>query len=231
MTANYQEYYKEQLVIVSGGAGSLGQAVVEAYIAQGARVVIADRLAPPTTNSNAEFREIDVLDEASVAAFFAGFGDRVGVLVNVVGGFKAGEPVANLALADLQNQFDLNLKSAFLLTKYAVQSMQQNGGGKIVHISSRAAVDKGAHSFAYSMTKQGVVRLVEATAAETLGHNININAIMPSIIDTPANRSAMPKADFNKWPKPAQIANVLLFLTSPDAELISGAAIPVHGKA
>jgi NAD(P)-dependent dehydrogenase (short-subunit alcohol dehydrogenase family) len=108
--------------------------------------------------------------------------------------------------------------------------MTNSGGGKIVHFSSRAAVEKGAKSFAYSVSKQGVVRLVEAVAAETRSANININAIMPSLIDTPTNRAGMPDADFSKWPKPEEISKILLFLTSPDAELISGAAIPVYGK-
>lgn len=231
MTANYQDYYQSKLVVITGGTGALGSAVVKAYAAQGANVVVADRQAPRAENEVAktEFQQLDVLDENSVKEFFER-NATLDALVNVIGGYQAGDPVSDLSLAVLQNQFDLNLKSAFLLTKYAVQAMQSHGG-KIVHIASRAAIDTGKNSFAYSMSKQGVLRLVEATATETLSQNININAVMPSIIDTPANRAAMSNANFAQWPKPAQIADVLLFLTSPDAELISGAAIPVYGKA
>lgn len=234
MSANYQEYYRGKLVVVTGGAGALGSAVVRAYAEQGAKVIVADRQPPHENNkvAQADFQHIDVLDETNVQEFFDKLaGEGLAALVNVVGGYQAGEPVANLPLEDLQGQLDLNLKSAFLLTKYAVQAMQKRGSGKIVHISSRAAVDKGANSFGYSVSKLGVVRLVEATAAEVGQDNININAIMPSIIDTAANRAAMPKANFERWPKPEQLANVLLFLTSPDAELINGAAIPVYGQA
>lgn len=231
MTANYQEYYRSKLVVVTGGTGALGSAVVRAYVAQGAKVIVADFQPPRAANTvpNTEFQYLDALDETGVSELWSRI--EADVLVNVVGGYLAGDPVATLKVADVQSQFDLNLKSAFLLTKYAVEAMQKRGGGKIVHIASRAAVDKGANSFAYSMSKGAVLRLVEAAAAETLAQNININAVMPSIIDTPVNRSAMPAAKFENWAKPEQIADVLLFLTSPDAELISGAAIPVYGKA
>ncbi len=231
MTADYRAYYQGKSVLVTGGTGALGSAVVRAYVAQGAKVIVADRQPPRSANTvpDAEFQYLDVLDETAVSEWFTRV--EAEVLVNVVGGYLVGDPVATLKLADVQNQFDLNLKSAFLLTKYAVEAMRKRGGGKIVHTASRAAVDKGANSFAYSMSKAAVLRLVEATAAETLYQNININAVMPSIIDTPVNRSAMPNAKFENWARPEQIADVLLFLTSPDAVLISGAAIPVYGKA
>ncbi len=227
--------YTNKVVVVMGGTGVLGGAVVKAYQESGAQVVVSDRVMPEHTgtNQNPHYIQVNVLDENSVKTFFETIKGRFGTpnaLVNVIGGYKAGDPVSNLAVDDLQGQFDLNLKSAFLITKYAVQTMTE-AGGSIVHISSRAAVDDGKNSFAYSMSKQAVLRLVEATAAEVKKQNITINAIMPSIIDTPANRKSMPDANTEHWPKPEQIAKVLLFLTSPDAELISGAAIPVYGKA
>ena len=233
MTANYENYYKDKLVLVTGGGGVLGSAVVKAYVLQGAKVVVADRQPTISQNqiTNVEFQPLNVLDENAVSELFSRIQPEV--LVNVVGGYQAGDPVGALKLEDLQNQLDLNLKSAFILTKFAVQTMQKQGGGKIVHISSRAAVDKGVNSFGYSVSKLGVLRLIEATAAESINQqsNININAVLPSIIDTPVNRSSMPKAAFDKWPKPEQIADVILFLTSPDAQLINGAAIPVYGNA
>jgi len=227
--------YTNKVVVVMGGTGVLGGAVVKAYLESGAQVIVSDRLMPESTgtNQNPHYFQVNVLDETSVKTFFEAVGKSFGTpnaLVNVIGGYKAGDPVTSLTLDDLQGQFDLNLKSAFLITKYAVQAMTAVGGS-IAHISSRAAVDSGKNSFAYSMSKQGMLKLVEATAAEVKKQNITINAILPSIIDTPANRKAMPDADTSHWPKPEQLAKVLLFLTSPDAELISGAAIPVYGKA
>lgn len=219
--------FEGKVFVVTGGSGDLGKAVVEKLRQAGAKVIAPGRAASKETLT------LDATDEASVKNLFetvlATKGHLDG-LVNLVGGYRAGDPVANLALEVFEQQLDLNLKSAFLLTKYAVQAMSE-GGGKIVHVASRAAVDKGVNSFPYSVSKLGVLRLVEAVAAETRDQNITINAVLPSIIDTAVNREAMPKAKFEKWPKPAQIASVIAFLVSEEAELISGAAIPVYGKA
>ncbi len=227
--------YSGKVVVVTGGAGQVGQIVAKAYAATGATVVAADRATPANVDEwkNPAFQLINVLDEESVKQFFEEVTQKYGgvhALVNTVGGYHAGEPVTELSLANFERQIELNLKTAFLLTKYAVETMRKGGGGKIVHFSSRAAVENGKYSFAYSVSKQAVVRLVEASAAETWDEDININAIMPSLIDTPANRAAMPTADQSKWPTAEQVSEILLFLTSPAADLISGAAIPVYGK-
>jgi NAD(P)-dependent dehydrogenase (short-subunit alcohol dehydrogenase family) len=176
------------------------------------------------------FKQMNVLEESSVAEFFSGI-ETLDSVVNVVGGYAAGHPVSELDIDVWDSQMNLNLKTAFLITKHAVKALTNKGGGSVVHISSRAALDKGVNSAAYSISKLGVLRLVEAAAEETKNHNVRVNAIMPSIIDTPANRNAMPDANYANWPKPEQIVKVIMFLTSPDAELISGAAIPVYGKA
>ncbi len=228
--------FKGKVVAVAGGTGVLGRAVVDLFVEAGATTIVPDRALPKEGrgNPNCEYLVLDALDEQSVKEFFEGVKASKGgvdVLINVVGGYAAGDPVATLELAVFEGQLDLNLKSAFLLTKHAVQGMLEKGGGKIVHTASRAAIDKGENSFAYSVSKLGLLRLVEAVAAENARHNININAIMPSIIDTPANRASMPNAKHEKWPRPAQIASVIAFLASDDAELINGAAIPVYGKA
>ncbi|HEX2912864.1 MAG TPA: SDR family oxidoreductase [Chloroflexia bacterium] len=219
--------FKGKVVVVTGGTGGLGRAVAELFKESGAEVVV------PQRGDKEGTYHLEASNEESVSAFFEAvvkqYG-RVDALVNVIGGYAAGDPVASLDTAVFDSQLELNLKSAFLLTKYAVQKMTGQGG-KIVHVGSRAAVDKGVNSFAYSVSKLGVLRLVEAVAEETREQNININAVLPSIIDTPANRQAMPKAHHDRWPKPEQIAKVIAFLASDDAELISGAAIPVYGKA
>lgn len=227
--------YSGKVVVVTGGTGQVGRIVAQAYVAAGATVIAADRMAPANADEtqNPAFHQIDVLSEESVKNFFEELTQQHGpiyALVNTIGGYHAGEPVTEMNLSDFEGQFNLNVKTAFLLTKYAVATMTKTGGGKIVHFSSRAAVEKGVKAYAYSASKQAVVRLVESVAAETADQNININAVMPSLMDTPTNRKSMPNADFSKWPTPEQISKVLLFLTSSDAELINGAAIPVYGK-
>src|SRR6266536_3038166 len=131
----------------------------------------------------------------------------------------------------VRQQLELNLVTAAIVTKHAMPVLAAQDGGALVHVSSRVAAEKGENGFAYSVSKLGVVRLVEAAAAEGREQGVRVNCIMPSIIDTPANRAAMPDARHHRWPKPSQLAAVLAFLVSDEAILISGAAIPVYGRA
>lgn len=221
------------LVVVTGGTGGLGRAVVEELVARGARVVVGERRAPRegTAVANVDYRVVDAGDETSVTKFFASLEAAPLALVNVIGGYSAGQPIAEMDVATLREQLDSNLVSAMLLTKWATRRMASAGVGRIVHVSSRAARESGANAFAYSVSKLGVVRLVEAAAAETRDQNITVNCVLPSTIDTPKNRESMPKADFSKWTKPAEIAKVIAFLVSDDAAIVSGAALPVFGRA
>ena len=130
----------------------------------------------------------------------------------------------------LRQQLELNLVTAAIVTKHAMPVLAAQDGGALVLVSSRVAAEKGENGFAYSVSKLGVVRLVEAAAAEGREQGVRVNCIMPSIIDTPANRAAMPDAKHHRWPKPSQLAAVLAFLVSDEAILISGAAIPVYGR-
>jgi len=141
------------------------------------------------------------------------------------------QPLSGLDIDVLRQQLELNVVTAAIVTKYAMPTLAAQGGGAIVHVSSRVATEKGENVFAYSVSKLGVVRLVEAAAAEGRDQGVRVNCIMPSIIDTPANRSALPNAKHHRWPKPPELAAVLAFLVSDDAVLISGAAIPVYGRA
>src|SRR5580658_5113342 len=216
-------------VVVFGGSGALGLAVVGRLAAEGAAVVSVDVALPPDDrrSESISYGEANALDEASVAAVFGGLeGDLWGV-VNVVGGDSAGEPLAELDLGTLRGQIDLNLVTAATITTHAAVTLTgQGAGGRILHSSSRAAVSDGKLSFPYSVSKFGVVRLVEAAAAEMRDHGICVNCLLPSVIDTPANRAAMPSSDHAKWPKPSELAGVFAFLLSEEAGLISGAAIP-----
>jgi NAD(P)-dependent dehydrogenase (short-subunit alcohol dehydrogenase family) len=220
-------------VLVLGGTGNLGHAVVERFLADGATVIAGDAK-PPADNRRvpgADYLTVDLLDEASVAAVLAAITARPLAVVNLVGGYTPPQPVADLDIGVLREQFELNLVTAAIITKHAMPLLTAQGGGTIVHTSSRVATQNGENGFAYSVTKLAVVRLVEAAAAEGREHGVRVNCIMPSIIDTPVNRAALPNAKHEHWPKPAELAAVLAFLVSDDAALISGAAIPVYGRA
>jgi len=173
---------------------------------------------------------VDALDEASVAAALAQAPPPAAV-VNLIGGYTPPQPLSGLDISVLRQQLEVNLVTAAIITKHAMGVLAAQAGGPIVHVSSRVAVQNGENGLAYSASKLGVVRLVEAAAAEGREQGVRVNCIMPSIIDTPANRAAIPNADYDRWPKPAELAAVLSFLVSDDAVLISGAAIPVYGRA
>ena len=218
-------------IIVLGGVGSLGQAVVERFRSEGASVLVADSRLPADADRREDLHyvTVDALDESSIAAAFAVAPPQA--VVNLIGGYTPPQPLPELDIAVLRKQLELNLVTAAIVTKYAMPVLAAQGGGAIVHVSSRTATEKGENSFAYSVSKLGVLRLVEAAAAEGRQLGVRVNCIMPSIIDTPANRAALPRAHHDRWPKPSELASVLAFLVSDDAALISGAAIPVYGRA
>jgi NAD(P)-dependent dehydrogenase (short-subunit alcohol dehydrogenase family) len=215
-------------VLVIGAAGALGAGLVSAFAAAGAGVTGVDK-GPPAADRRLDgvrYLAVDVLDDAALAGLFDQ-GPPPWAVVNTVGGFAAHAPLQELDPAVLTGQLALNLVSAALVTKHAVRRMATAGQGRIVHTASRAAlVTRGSH-FAYSVSKLGVLHLVSMAADETRGTGITVNCVVPSIIDTPANRSAMPDANHASWPKIPDIAQAYLFLAAPAAGLISGAAIPV----
>jgi NAD(P)-dependent dehydrogenase (short-subunit alcohol dehydrogenase family) len=219
-------------VVVLGGTGGLGKAVVDRFRADGASVLVADARLPAGADrrQDLDYVAVDALDEASVAAAL-GMTPVPAAVVNLIGGYTGPQPLSGLDIGVLRRQLELNLVTAAIVTKYALPVLAARGGGALVHTSSRVAVQDGANGFAYSVSKLGVVRLVEAAAAEGREKGVRVNCIMPSIIDTPANRAAMPDARHDRWPRPAELAAVLAFLISDDAALISGAAIPVYGRA
>ena len=219
-------------IIVLGARGGLGRSVVERLQADGASVTAADSRPPADAERHEDVDHItvDALDEASVAAAFATSPPPAAV-VNLIGGYTPPQSLPGLDIATLRQQLELNLVTAAIVTKHALPVLAGQGGGTIVHVSSRVAVQKGENGFAYSVSKLGVVRLVEAAAAEGRELGVRVNSIMPSNIDTPANRAALPDAEHEQWPKPSELAAVLAFLVSDDAVLISGAAIPVYGRA
>jgi NAD(P)-dependent dehydrogenase (short-subunit alcohol dehydrogenase family) len=151
------------------------------------------------------------------------------VLVNAVGGYAGGTPLWELDLKVLDQMLALNLRSGFVLCRTIVPVMLKQGSGTIVNVASRAAVDHAAGAAAYAASKAAAVAMTDSLAADLKGTGVRVNSVLPSIIDTEANRKAMPQADFAKWPKPEDIARVVLFLCSEESKLVQGASVPVYG--
>ena len=215
-------------VVVVGAGGALGAGLCAAFAAAGARVTGAELRDPDQVAvvDGVRYEQTDVTDEVSLAALFDR-GPAPWAVVNTVGGFAPRRPLAGLDLGELNRQLQLNLVTAALVTKHALRVMQPAGEGRIVHTASRAATVTEGAGFAYSVSKLGVLHLVTMAAHEVRGTGITVNAVVPSIIDTPANRAAMPNSDHDAWPKVADIAGSYLYLSSPAARLVNGAALPV----
>jgi NAD(P)-dependent dehydrogenase (short-subunit alcohol dehydrogenase family) len=227
----------DRVVIISGASGGLGQGVSHRFVKEAARVVlVGSRLEKVTALANSlESNNIlplaaNLTDPAEaervVAATLKKYG-RVDILLNLAGGFAGGVPVHETAITDLQRMLDLNLYTTYNLCRAAVKPMIAQKWGRIVNTASRDALKGRANFSAYAISKAAVVRLTEAMAEEVKSHNITVNAILPGTIDTEANRKAMPKANFEKWVKPATIAETLLFLVSQNSA-VNGAAIPLY---
>jgi NAD(P)-dependent dehydrogenase (short-subunit alcohol dehydrogenase family) len=215
-------------VVVLGAGGALGSGLTAAFAASGAQVTGVARKAPGAGRRvpGVSYQQADVFDDAAVARLFD-TAPAPWAVINTVGGFAPQSRLAALDPAELRGQLELNLVSAALVTKHALRVMQPAGEGRIVHTASRAATVTAGSGFAYSVSKLGVLHLVTMAAAEVRGTGITVNCVVPRIIDTPANRAAMPGADHACWPTVAEIAPVYQFLASPQARLVNGAAIPV----
>jgi NAD(P)-dependent dehydrogenase (short-subunit alcohol dehydrogenase family) len=215
-------------VLVFGAAGALGAGVAAALAAAGASVTGVDRAEPHGDRRlpGVGYRAANVTDDESVRALFDSAPAPWAVL-NTVGGFAGQRPLAELDVAELAGQIELNLVTAAVITKHALRVMQPAGEGRIVHTASRAGVVSQGSGFAYSVSKLGVLHLVSMAADEVRGTGITVNCVVPSIIDTPANRAAIPNADHDAWPKVPDIARTYVFLASPGSGLVNGAAVPV----
>ena len=232
----------ERVVFVTGASGNLGQAIVEAINAAGCRLIAVDNkkgimphLYPGLAASKDAYlaEGVDVTDPEQVQKLVRESMDRFGridILVNTVGGYRAGTPVHETDLETWDYMMNLNARSAFIVSKAVIPHMLSQGGGRIINIASSAALKGSANSAAYSAAKSAVARLTESMSAEYKRQGITVNAIVPGTIDTPENREAMPSADYNFWVYPQALARVILFLASEDASPISGALLPVYGK-
>ena len=220
--------FTDRTVMVFGAAGALGAGLAAAFAGEGADVIGVDRAAPAVDRrlDGARYHAVDVLDDAALGALFAA-GPAPWAVVNTVGGFAGPTPLSELDPAELTGQLELNLLTAALVTKHALRWMRATGQGRLVHTASRAAVVTRGQGFAYSVSKLGVLHLVTMAAEEARGTGITVNCVVPRVIDTPANRSAMPDADHASWPTIPDVAQAYLFVASPGAHLVSGASIPV----
>lgn len=235
------ERFRNRLVVVAGGTGGLGRAVSLAFLAEGAHVVVTYRAedewfalnrAAAANGARLEGHTVDLTDDADVHTFaekVEGPRGSADVLVSTVGGYVGGASLWQTEPSVMDRMFALNLRPGFLLARAFVPRMIERKSGAIVNIAARAAVDHAAGAGAYAASKAAAVAMMDCLAADLKGTGVRVNSVLPSIIDTEANRRAMPNMDFTAWPKPEEIAQVVLFLASDEARLIDGTSVPVYG--
>jgi NAD(P)-dependent dehydrogenase (short-subunit alcohol dehydrogenase family) len=225
----------ERTAIVTGGTGGLGAAVTQRLLDDGFRVVVPwfdeRELERVQEQDRLKLVQADLTDPDSAKNVVATAGDSLRALVNLVGGFAAGGRVHETPVDEFEKQLRLNLRPTYLMTAAAIPVLLAAGGGAIVCVSSRAAVRPFAGAAGYITAKRAVLAFVDALHEEYRDDNIRTNAILPSTIDTPANRKSMPDADFDTWVKPEEIARVIALLCSDDAGVTSGGHVPVYGRA
>ncbi|MCJ7568960.1 MAG: SDR family NAD(P)-dependent oxidoreductase [Anaerolineales bacterium] len=233
--------FSDKVVVITGAAGNLGSAVVHAFEAQGASLVLLDRKEGrlkemfPAISKLDKHLLVDLVDLSSkesideaISKAVAHCG-QVDVLVNTVGGYQAGTPVHETPIETMEFLMDLNARTTFLSCQAAVPHMLKAGSGKIINIGARPGMKGSAKTGAYAMSKSAVLRLTESLSAELKRKGINVNAVLPGTIDTPTNRKAMPDVDYSQWVTPEAISEVILFLASDSASAVHGALIPVFG--
>ena len=233
--------FSDKVVVITGAAGNLGGAVVHAFEAQGASLVLLDRKEGrlqqtfPTIAESHKHLLVDKVEMASKESVVDAISkaiekhDRIDVLVNTVGGYRAGTPVHETPIETMEFLMGLNATTTYLSCQAAIPHMLKSGSGKIINIGARQGMKGLANSGAYAMSKSAVLRLTESLSAELKREGINVNAVLPGTIDTAANREAMPDADPSRWVTPQAISEVILFLASDSASAVHGALIPVFG--
>lgn len=234
--------FEGKVVLVTGGIGGLGHSVCLAFLREGAKVIATYRdesgfaslkSAAGADGAMLEGAAVDLTDGNTVAALIDDLVARQGrldVAINTVGGFVGGVKLWELDPKIFDRMLDLNVRAGFALAHAVIPAMVKQGSGVLLNIAARAAFDHAAGASAYAASKAAAVAFMDSLAADLKGSGVRVNSVLPSIIDTEANRKAMPNAHFDKWPKPEQIADVLLFLASDQARVIHGASVPVYGE-
>ncbi len=230
-----------KVALVAGGTGGLGRAVSLAFLEQGCNVAVtyprqeewdALQSAAGASKERLEGYGVDVTDEGAVTGLIENLlknHGRIDALINTVGGYAGGAKLWELDTRVFEQMLALNLRSGFILSRAVVPAMLKQGHGSIVNVAAKAALDHASGAAAYAASKAAAVAMMDSLAADLKGTGVRVNSILPSIIDTEANRKAMPKSDFAKWPQPEDIARVILFLCGDDAKVVHGAALPVYG--
>ncbi len=230
-----------KVILVSGGTGGLGQAVSLAFLEEGAKVVVTYRAAEGfaalqnaagANSASLNGQQVDVTDEAAVVQLvdrIVAEHGRLDAMVNTIGGYAGGVKLWDLDTKVFDQMLALNLRAGYALSRAAIVPMLKQKAGAIVNVAAKAAFDHAAGASAYAASKTAALAMIDCLAADAKGTGVRVNTILPSIIDTAANRKAMPNADFSIWPKSEDIARVILFLCSDAAKVIHGAAIPVYG--
>lgn len=227
-------------VLVAGGTGGLGQAITDAFLAESASVAVTyqrieefEKLKSGLQSASLEGHQVDVTDQAAVEKLVGKIiskHERIDVLVNSVGAYAGAAPLWQVDLKVFEQMLSLNLRAGFVLMHAVIPGMLKQKSGAIVNVASRSAFDHAAGAVAYAASKAAAVAMIDCLAADLKGTGVRANSVSPSIIDTEANRRAIKGADYTKWPKPEDIASVILFLCSDESKLINGAAIPVYGE-
>lgn len=219
----------DKVVLIAGGSGALGHSVVPIVARAGARVITADRNPAPSPAAGQTAMKADVTDEADVRRLMSEVirtHGRLDVLINLVGGFAVGH-VQETDAALWQRMLTMNVTAAFLLSKAVLPHMVERGTGRILHVAAWAAIEPFPGAAAYIVAKSSLLALIRVLALELKGSGVTVNGVLPTTIDTPANRASMPEVDPSTWTKPESIAEMLLFLASEEADQISGAAVPI----
>jgi NAD(P)-dependent dehydrogenase (short-subunit alcohol dehydrogenase family) len=234
--------FEGKVVLVAGGTGGLGRAVSLAFLGEGAKVEVTyvvpgewaelQDVVAKLGGAALKGHEVDVTDETAVNGLvekIVGAQGRLDVLVNTVGAYAGGLKLWEMETRVFEEMMALNLRSGYALARAAARTMLNQKRGAIVNVAAKAAFDHASGAAAYAASKAAALAMIDSLAADLKGSGVRANSILPSIIDTAANRKAMPKADFAKWPKPEDIARVILFLCSEEAKVIQGAAVTVYG--
>jgi len=229
--------FSNKVVLITGGTGAFGRTLVKRFLDTGAKTIASFRneteaVKLKRVNPQVEIIKLDISSEKeilkAVPILIRKFA-KIDILVNTVGGYLGGKNVTQLGEGEWETMMNLNLKSAFLISKHVIPIMKSGNGGKIIHVSSKTGLKSDGYDSAYAASKAALIRFVESISLEFREDKISINCILPTTIDTEANRRAMPNADFSKWLSSEDLANVVLFLSSSDSKVINGAAVQTYG--
>jgi NAD(P)-dependent dehydrogenase (short-subunit alcohol dehydrogenase family) len=232
----------DSVILVTGGAGNLGRAVTREFLERGARVAVPiyktdsagalDELTQEHSDRLHSF-PLDLTTERGAEQAIRRvkeWGGGLDAVAHLIGGYSAAGRLAEAPLDEWDRMIDLNLRSAWLIARFAIPAMQERGGGSLVFVSSRAARKVGKGQGAYAVSKAALVTLAEVISEEYRQEGIRANAVLPGTVDTPANRASMPDADHARWTSPSEIASVIAYLASPESAAVTGAAVSVQGR-